>query len=196
MQACDVKTAPAAGCGPSSPQGLSLVIRLVSDRFGYVPNNSISYSPKFNAITRPQRDRPIKAPIRASKRNAYSCIGKYGNNCARIGCSGNSGLGILSRQTFWQTGNFGLVAVSCPDESLVAVLWFVRTGIYLNLVAVLLLLVASTGLYIYLGRQLRKAASDAVLRSRPDAAEVKSQSDTFSAPDSQPTPAKETIKIV
>ena len=68
-------------------------------------------------------------------------------------------------------------------------------GIYLNLVAVLLLLVASTGLYIYLGRQLRKAASDAVL-PRPDAAEVKSQSDAFSAPDSQPTPAKETIKIV
>ncbi|MEG4090937.1 site-2 protease family protein [Microcoleus sp. Pol12B4] len=68
-------------------------------------------------------------------------------------------------------------------------------GIYLNLVAVLLLLVVSTGLYIYLGRQLRKAASDRVL-PRSDAAEVKSQSDAFSAPDSQPTPAKETIKIV
>jgi len=68
-------------------------------------------------------------------------------------------------------------------------------GIYLNLVAVLLLLVASTGLYIYLGRQLRQAASDAVRSSR-DPAEVKSQSDGFSAPDSQPAPAKETIKIV
>ncbi|MEG4580220.1 site-2 protease family protein [Microcoleus sp. MON1_C5] len=68
-------------------------------------------------------------------------------------------------------------------------------GIYLNLVAVLLLLVASTGLYIYLGRQLRKAASDTVL-PRPDAAEVKSQSDAFSAPDSQGTPCPETIKIV
>ncbi len=68
-------------------------------------------------------------------------------------------------------------------------------GIYLNLVAVLLLLVASTGLYIYLGRQLRKAASDAVL-PRPDAAEVNSQSDDLSAPDSQPTPAKQIIKIV
>ncbi|MEG5063456.1 site-2 protease family protein [Microcoleus sp. B3-A4] len=68
-------------------------------------------------------------------------------------------------------------------------------GIYLNLVAVLLLLVASTGLYIYLGRQLRKAASDAVL-PRPDAVEVKSQSDAFSAPDSQGTPGPETIKIV
>ncbi|WP_445300433.1 site-2 protease family protein [Microcoleus sp. B9-D4] len=68
-------------------------------------------------------------------------------------------------------------------------------GIYLNLVAVLLLLVASTGLYIYLGRQLRKAASDTVL-PRPDAAEVKSQSDGFSAPESQRPPGPETIKIV
>ncbi|MEG4815397.1 site-2 protease family protein [Microcoleus sp. K5-D4] len=68
-------------------------------------------------------------------------------------------------------------------------------GIYLNLVAVLLLLVASTGLYIYLGRQLRKAASDAVL-PRPDAGEVKSQSDAFSAPESQRPPGPETIKIV
>ncbi|AFZ08540.1 peptidase M50 [Oscillatoria nigro-viridis PCC 7112] len=68
-------------------------------------------------------------------------------------------------------------------------------GIYLNLVAVLLLLVASTGLYIYLGRQLRKAASDTVL-PRPDAAEVKSQSDAFSAPESQRPPAPETVKIV
>lgn len=68
-------------------------------------------------------------------------------------------------------------------------------GIYLNLVAVLLLFVASTGLYIYLGRQLRKAASDTVL-PRPDAAEVKSQSDAFSAPESQRPPGPETIKIV
>ncbi|MEG5045455.1 site-2 protease family protein [Microcoleus sp. B4-C1] len=68
-------------------------------------------------------------------------------------------------------------------------------GIYLNLVAVLLLLVASTGLYIYLGRQLRKAASDTVL-PRPDATEVKSQSDAFSAPESQRPPGPETIKIV
>ncbi len=68
-------------------------------------------------------------------------------------------------------------------------------GIYLNLVAVLLLLVASTGLYIYLGRQLRSSASDVVSSSRAPA-EAKSQSDGKSAPDSQPTPAKEIIKIV
>jgi membrane-associated protease RseP (regulator of RpoE activity) len=69
-------------------------------------------------------------------------------------------------------------------------------GIYLNLVAVLLLLVASTGLYIYLGRQLRKAAADTVLDSRPAPAELKSQSDGTSQPNEQPVPAKETIKIV
>ncbi|MBE9184735.1 site-2 protease family protein [Microcoleus sp. LEGE 07076] len=68
-------------------------------------------------------------------------------------------------------------------------------GIYLNLVAVLLLLVTSTGLYIYLGRQLRQAASDSAPKSR-DAAEVKSQSDSLCTPDSQPDSAKETIKIV
>jgi len=68
-------------------------------------------------------------------------------------------------------------------------------GIYLNLVAVLLLLVASTGLYIYLGRQLRQAALDAVLKSR-DTAQVKPQTDGFSPPDAQPTSAKETIKTV
>lgn len=68
-------------------------------------------------------------------------------------------------------------------------------GIYLNLVAVLLLFVASTGLYIYLGRQLRSSASDAVQISR-DPGELKSQNDGNSAPDSQPTPGKEVIKIV
>lgn len=69
-------------------------------------------------------------------------------------------------------------------------------GIYLNLVAVLLLLVTSTGLYIYLGRQLRKAAADAVLDSRPDPACVESQSDGNSPPNEQRAPAKEIIKIV
>lgn len=68
-------------------------------------------------------------------------------------------------------------------------------GIYLNLVAVLLLLVASTGLYIYLGRQLRQAASEAAPKSR-DAAEAKSQSDSFFPPDSQPDSAKETANTV
>src|SRR5919199_5555629 len=39
-------------------------------------------------------------------------------------------------------------------------------GIYLNVVGILLLLVASAGLYIYLGKLLRDAGQDAVLRER------------------------------
>ena len=69
-------------------------------------------------------------------------------------------------------------------------------GIYLNLVAVLLMLVASTGLYIYLGRELRSTAVDAELRSPPDTTESKSPSDGNSAPESQPTPPREPVKIV
>ena len=39
-------------------------------------------------------------------------------------------------------------------------------GIYLNFVAILFLLVASAGLYIYLGKQLRDAGQDALLQER------------------------------
>ncbi|HAT14316.1 MAG TPA: site-2 protease family protein, partial [Microcoleaceae bacterium UBA11344] len=69
-------------------------------------------------------------------------------------------------------------------------------GIYLNLVAVLLMLVVSTGLYIYLGREMRSAAVDAAWRSPPDTTEEKSVSDGNSAPESQPTPPREPVKIV
>ncbi|WP_449419320.1 site-2 protease family protein [Phormidium nigroviride] len=41
-------------------------------------------------------------------------------------------------------------------------------GIYLNLAGILLMLVASTGLYIYLGKKLRAAGEDALLRSRAE----------------------------
>jgi len=39
-------------------------------------------------------------------------------------------------------------------------------GIYINIVGILFLMVASTGLYIYLGRQLRAAGQDAILKQR------------------------------
>lgn len=39
-------------------------------------------------------------------------------------------------------------------------------GIYINLVAILLIVLLATGLYIYLGRQLRAAGQDAILRER------------------------------
>lgn len=39
-------------------------------------------------------------------------------------------------------------------------------GIYINIVGILFLLVASTGVYIFLGRQLRQAGQDAILKQR------------------------------
>jgi hypothetical protein len=39
-------------------------------------------------------------------------------------------------------------------------------GIYINIVGILFLLVASAGLYIYLGKQLRSAGQDALLKQR------------------------------
>jgi membrane-associated protease RseP (regulator of RpoE activity) len=68
-------------------------------------------------------------------------------------------------------------------------------GIYLNLVAVIFMLVASTGLYIYLGRQLRSAASDAA-RSRPENPEPASRSDGKSTAEPEFDRAGEPIKIV
>jgi membrane-associated protease RseP (regulator of RpoE activity) len=40
------------------------------------------------------------------------------------------------------------------------------TGIYLNLISILVLLLVSTGLYIFLGKQLRAARQDAVLQEK------------------------------
>ncbi|NJK66562.1 MAG: site-2 protease family protein [Microcoleus sp. CSU_2_2] len=69
-------------------------------------------------------------------------------------------------------------------------------GIYLNLVAVLLMLLASTGLYINLGKQLRSTARDAGVRSRTDSTEAKSRSEASSTPESPSAPIQEQIKII
>lgn len=69
-------------------------------------------------------------------------------------------------------------------------------GIYLNLVAVMFMLVASTGLYIYLGRKLRSAASDETARSRPEKIESASRSDENSAREPESNRMAEPIKIV
>ncbi|HLO48424.1 MAG TPA: site-2 protease family protein [Kamptonema sp.] len=66
------------------------------------------------------------------------------------------------------------------------------TGIYLNLAGILLMLVVSTGLYIYLGKQLRAAGQDTLLRSRAE----KMVSSADSAPDisNLEEPAKTVVK--
>lgn len=62
-------------------------------------------------------------------------------------------------------------------------------GIYINIVGILFLLVASAGVYIFLGRQLRAAGQDAILRQRAtqrleaDASLQASPTDNSTAPE-------------
>jgi membrane-associated protease RseP (regulator of RpoE activity) len=110
-------------------------------------------------------------------------------------------LGILG-WGFYRARSFGKLGILAWLQSVVLMSpWLLffslfATGIYLNLVAILLMLVVSTGLYIYLGKQLRSSAVDAMLRSRADPADVKSPSDANSTPESQPANIKEVTKIV
>ena len=77
-------------------------------------------------------------------------------------------VGILGRG-FYRAKPFGKLGILAWLQSVVLMSpWLLffglfSAGIYLNLVAVLLMLVASTGLYIYLGRELRSAAGDSAL---------------------------------
>ncbi|HEY9634879.1 MAG TPA: site-2 protease family protein [Coleofasciculaceae cyanobacterium] len=66
------------------------------------------------------------------------------------------------------------------------------TGIYLNIVSILFLLVASTGLYIYLGKRLREAGQDAVLQERAKRllAEKQDVSKTHKPDDQEPATAE------
>ncbi len=64
-------------------------------------------------------------------------------------------------------------------------------GIYINLVGVLLLLVASTAVYIYLGNRLRAAGGDALARSKATQRLNSSNSDTAESPNGAIQPAAE-----
>ena len=73
---------------------------------------------------------------------------------------------------FYRARPFGKLGILAWLQSVVLITpWLLffglfAAGIYINIVGVLFLLVASSGLYIYLGRQLRAAGQDAVLRQR------------------------------
>ncbi len=107
-------------------------------------------------------------------------------------------VGILGRG-FYRAKPFGKLGILAWLQSVALMSpWLLffglfSAGIYLNLVAVLLMLVASTGLYIYLGKKLRSAAGDSVWRSR-DTTGVNSSGDPNSAPESLPTPPTEPVK--
>ncbi len=109
-------------------------------------------------------------------------------------------VGILVRG-FYRAKPFGKLGILAWLQSVTLMSpWLLffglfSAGIYLNLVAVLLMMVLSTGLYIYLGRELRSAAAgNPELRSR-DTTEANSSSDQNSAP-SSPPPPREPVKTI
>jgi membrane-associated protease RseP (regulator of RpoE activity) len=73
---------------------------------------------------------------------------------------------------FYRARPFGKLGILAWLQSVVLMApWLVffglfATGIYINIASVLLLLVASTGIYIFLGRQLRQAGQDALLKQK------------------------------
>lgn len=73
---------------------------------------------------------------------------------------------------FYRARPFGKLGILAWLQSLVLMApWLLffgsfALGIYINIVGILFLLVASAGLYIYLGRQLRAAGQDAILRQK------------------------------
>lgn len=80
-------------------------------------------------------------------------------------------LGILG-WGFYRAKPFGKLGILAWLQSVVLMLpWLLffglfAAGIYLNLVSILFLIVGSTGLYVFLGNQVRAASQDTVLRER------------------------------
>lgn len=65
-------------------------------------------------------------------------------------------------------------------------------GIYLNLVGVLVLLLASTGIYIYLGNRLRKAGQDVMLRQKASERLQQQEAEQATQPDDSSTTTTDT----
>ncbi|CDN13196.1 Zinc metalloprotease [Richelia intracellularis] len=80
-------------------------------------------------------------------------------------------VGILS-WGFYRAKPYGKLGILAWLQSLVLMVpWLVffglfAAGLYVNIAGILLLLVVSTGLYIYLGRQLRAQGQDNILRQK------------------------------
>jgi membrane-associated protease RseP (regulator of RpoE activity) len=107
--------------------------------------------------------------------------------------------GILS-WGFYRARPYGKLGILAWLQSVVLMVpWLLffglfATGIYINIVGILFLLVISAGVYIYLGRQLRQLGQDELLRQRANqrlTAEASLQADSTEQP-SQPA---ETISL-
>ncbi|MBF2066048.1 MAG: site-2 protease family protein [Calothrix sp. C42_A2020_038] len=85
---------------------------------------------------------------------------------------------------FYRARPFGKLGILAWLQSLVLMApWLLffglfAAGIYINIIGIILLLVVSAGVYIYLGRQLRAAGQDAILRQKAAERLAENQSDT------------------
>ena len=112
-------------------------------------------------------------------------------------------LGILG-WGFYRAKPFGKLGILAWLQSVVLMVpWLLffglfSAGIYLNLVSILFLVVASAGLYIFLGKRLRVAGEDMALRSRLsemlNANQESSTENPTSEQDASPAQAQETPK--
>lgn len=99
---------------------------------------------------------------------------------------------------FYRSQSFGKLGILAWLQSVVLIApWLLffglfAAGIYINIVGVLFLVVASAGLYIFLGNRLRAAGQDAVLRGRASAIANSNQeaSQTENTKPSTTTPAQ------
>lgn len=99
-------------------------------------------------------------------------------------------IGILS-WGFLRAKPFGKLGILAWLQSVVLMTpWLLffglfAAGIYINLAAILLMLVLSSGLYIFLGKQLRAAGQDAILKEKA-AKTIESNQDSPISPIEQP----------
>ncbi|BDI18201.1 hypothetical protein ANSO36C_40030 [Nostoc cf. commune SO-36] len=102
-------------------------------------------------------------------------------------------LGILG-WGFYRARPFGKLGILAWLQSVVLMApWLLffglfAAGIYINIAGILFLVVTSAGLYVYLGRQLRAAGQDAILKQR--ATERLAAASSLEANSPQPTAAE------
>ncbi|EHC12929.1 site-2 protease family protein [Fischerella thermalis] len=100
---------------------------------------------------------------------------------------------------FYRARPYGKLGIFAWLQSVVLMApWLVffglfAAGIYINIVAILLLLVVSTAIYIYLGRQLRAAGQDVILRQR--ATQKLAEQESAPTPETTPTVEPTQVKL-
>ncbi|MCF4967018.1 site-2 protease family protein [Nostoc sp. CMAA1605] len=101
---------------------------------------------------------------------------------------------------FYRARPFGKLGILAWLQSVVLMTpWLLffglfAAGIYINIVGILFLVVGSAGLYIYLGRQLRAAGQDAILKQR--ATDRLTATESSSATENPPQPAAVVVEIM